>query len=232
MSSLVASASIWTNDDSSSKKRQSTMRKALRPKQSNMDEYMENEKKMFQNSEPTNFEDLQNINEERSNRVNELLDKITSADTKEENSKMTNFKPIEHPSINIKKDMDDNTEFKQYIPPMPSYIVASNAMKSGGLSYGADDSRTSNLSNYKKSYEPPVVPNKPYYANMGIGGNSHGTRDDGKLMEKINYMIHLLEQQHNEKTNNITEEFILYTFLGVFIIYICDSFARSGKYIR
>jgi hypothetical protein len=41
-----------------------------------------------------------------------------------------------------------------------------------------------------------------------------------------------LEEQQNEKTNNITEEFILYTFLGVFIIFVVDSFSRSGKYTR
>ena len=55
---------------------------------------------------------------------------------------------------------------------------------------------------------------------------------DNKLLEKINYMIHMLEQQQNEKTSNITEEFILYTFLGVFIIFVVDSFSRTGKYIR
>ena len=48
----------------------------------------------------------------------------------------------------------------------------------------------------------------------------------------INYMIHMLEQEQSEKTSNITEEFILYTFLGVFIIFVIDSFARSGKYTR
>ena len=56
--------------------------------------------------------------------------------------------------------------------------------------------------------------------------------NDNKLLEKINYMIHMLEEQQHEKTNNITEEFLLYTFLGVFVIYVLDSFARSGKYIR
>ena len=64
---------------------------------------------------------------------------------------------------------------------------------------------------------------------MGMGNNL--PRDD-KLMEKINYMIHLLEQQQNEKTDNVTEEFILYTFLGVFIIFIVDSFSKNGKYTR
>tara|TARA_Y100000590_G_C15510306_1_gene935158 strand:- start:127 stop:567 length:441 start_codon:yes stop_codon:yes gene_type:complete len=52
------------------------------------------------------------------------------------------------------------------------------------------------------------------------------------LMEKLNYMIHLLEAQKNEKTENVTEELVLYLFLGVFVIYIVDSFARVGKYIR
>ena len=42
----------------------------------------------------------------------------------------------------------------------------------------------------------------------------------------------MLEQQQHEKTENITEEFILYSFLGIFVIYVCDSFSRGGKYIR
>ena len=36
----------------------------------------------------------------------------------------------------------------------------------------------------------------------------------------------------DEKTSNVTEELVLYSFLGVFIIYIVDSFARAGKYAR
>ena len=56
--------------------------------------------------------------------------------------------------------------------------------------------------------------------------------ESSNLLEKINYMIHLLENQENEKTANVTEEFILYTFLGVFMIYVVDSFSRGGKYVR
>ena len=63
---------------------------------------------------------------------------------------------------------------------------------------------------------------------MGLG---NGDTND-KLFEKINYMIHLLEEQQSEKTNNVMEEFVLYTFLGVFMIYIVDSFVRAGKYVR
>ena len=52
------------------------------------------------------------------------------------------------------------------------------------------------------------------------------------LLQKLNYMINLLEDQQDERTNNVTEEVVLYSFLGIFIIFVVDSFARVGKYIR
>ena len=52
------------------------------------------------------------------------------------------------------------------------------------------------------------------------------------LLNKINYMINLLEDQQDERTNNVTEEVVLYSFLGIFIIFVVDSFARVGKYTR
>ena len=62
---------------------------------------------------------------------------------------------------------------------------------------------------------------------MGITGSTND-----KLLEKMNYLVHMMEEQHNEKTSHITEEFILYTFLGVFIIFVVDSFNRTQKYVR
>jgi hypothetical protein len=69
---------------------------------------------------------------------------------------------------------------------------------------------------------------------MGIGkGTGTGPcASSDKVLEKLNYMIHLLEQQQSEKTNYVIEECILYSLLGVFMIYVVDSFARSGKYTR
>tara|TARA_X000000950_G_C13782846_1_gene605884 strand:- start:523 stop:1179 length:657 start_codon:yes stop_codon:yes gene_type:complete len=62
---------------------------------------------------------------------------------------------------------------------------------------------------------------------------SQNTLDDNyKLLSKLDYIIHLLEEQHNEKTNHINEELILYLFLGIFMIFVLDSFARASKYIR
>ena len=230
MSSLVTSASTWTNEDTP-KKRQSSMnlRKTVKLRPDGVGEVdYQGEPESLNKMQPTSIDEHKDTLEKRNLRVNELLNKMTSSDTEPADNKMGSFAPISPPSLNVKKDIGDNTESNPYVANVPSYLQASNDMKSGG-NYGANNSGSASLSNYQRSYEPPQqLVNKPYYANMGISQGS----TDSKLMEKINYMVHLLEEQSHEKTNNITEEFILYTFLGVFIIFVVDSFSRSGKYIR
>jgi hypothetical protein len=76
------------------------------------------------------------------------------------------------------------------------------------------------------NYVGPFKEKVPYYTQMSQVGNKD------QLLEKLNYMIHLLEEQQDMKTQSVTEELILYSFLGVFIIFIVDGFARSGKYTR
>ena len=70
----------------------------------------------------------------------------------------------------------------------------------------------------------------PYYTKAANAQEISGQKDE--LIEKLNYMIHLLEDQQEEKTSTVTEELILYLFLGVFVIFTVDSFARAGKYTR
>ena len=71
--------------------------------------------------------------------------------------------------------------------------------------------------------------NKPYYSQMNYIPQSN---EDSVLLQKMNYMITLLEDQQDERTNNVTEEVILYSFLGIFIIFVADTFVRAGKYVR
>jgi hypothetical protein len=65
-----------------------------------------------------------------------------------------------------------------------------------------------------------------------VEDNNGGEGGESALMKKLNYMIHLLEDQKDEKVNGITEELVLYCFLGIFIIFVLDSFVKVGKYIR
>jgi hypothetical protein len=81
--------------------------------------------------------------------------------------------------------------------------------------------------NTKNNNNQYTQPTQNRYSNML---ETSATND--VLLNKLNYMINLLEEQQDERTNNVTEEVVLYSFLGVFIIFVVDSFARVGKYVR
>jgi hypothetical protein len=87
-----------------------------------------------------------------------------------------------------------------------------------------NNAKNSELSNYNDSY------NLKY--NSSSQNPSTINFDNNKLISKLEYIVYLLEEQHNEKTNYITEELILYLFLGIFILFVLDSFARASKYVR
>ena len=75
--------------------------------------------------------------------------------------------------------------------------------------------------------------NKPYYNKANYSQPAvHEFTSQDVLLQKLNYMITLLEDQQDERTNNVTEEVVLYSFLGIFIIFIADTFVKAGKYVR
>jgi hypothetical protein len=227
MSSLITSSSPWISD-SAPKKRIPSIRKTIKKKNAN-------DEPDYGKQPPTGIEELQNISNDRSDRVNELLNQMNDTEQADGNSALADFTPIAPPTIQSKKDMPEMEYSNEYNPAVSSYLEGSLSRKDRPTEknnqYSADDKQHNKLSSYNKSYEAPTIStSKPYYANMGISSSTGGSND--KVMERINYMIHLLEGQQHEKTDNITEEFILYTFLGVFVIFVVDSFARTGKYTR
>lgn len=76
----------------------------------------------------------------------------------------------------------------------------------------------------KQEYQEPNVYDTPLYEPVK-------TREQ-ELLEKLNYMIFLLEEQRDERTGHVTEELILYLFLGIFTIFVLDTFVKTGKYSR
>jgi hypothetical protein len=87
------------------------------------------------------------------------------------------------------------------------------------------------VANYQENREP-VIHNKYVPTNIISNTNTNMNNNNQILIDKLNYMINLLEEKQDERTNNVTEEVILYSFLGIFIIFVVDSFARVGKYVR
>ena len=84
------------------------------------------------------------------------------------------------------------------------------------------------MNKYIPAYER--VKNVPYYTNLADSQEITGPKD--ALMKKLNYVIHMLEEQQDQKTGSVTEEMVLYMFLGVFVIFVVDSFSKTGRYRR
>lgn len=73
------------------------------------------------------------------------------------------------------------------------------------------------------------IGNTNQLTNSSSNGNINS---NDELLQKLNYTIYLLEEQRAQKSNYVTEEIILYIFLGIFIIFILDKFRQPGKYTR
>ena len=116
--------------------------------------------------------------------------------------------------------------------PTPNYEGGDNLDLNDYSNYG--DNKT--IEEYYKSVLPGYTGqnnsqknyiNRPYYPVQNVETSSPDV-----LMQKLNYVISLLEDQQDVKTNNVTEEVILYSFLGIFIIFMADTFVKAGKYTR
>jgi hypothetical protein len=100
----------------------------------------------------------------------------------------------------------------------------------------------SDLSNFYKSElssytpPPPITRDNQFMLmdNQHIveGFNRQPQSNNSEMLNKINKMIDMFEEQREIKTSKKNEEIVLYCFLGVFTIYILDSFVSIGKYSR
>ena len=178
------------------------------------------------------------------NKVNNVLQKLHENFVVEEDS-LGDFNPPPPPeSIGVTKTnatesmttLNSENMLKNMVSvPLPNYDDSSNLdLNNFKNNYG--DTQT-NEEYYKKmipSYQTQNKNqhNKQYYNNFVPNNNFLESSSNDILLQKLNYMINLLEEQQDEKTSNVTEEVVLYSFLGIFIIFVVDSFARSGKYKR
>jgi len=153
------------------------------------------------------------MNEERGNTINAMLNKITTSSA---GANLVDFKPVSSPGL-AKNNNNNNEGFESPLLKRAAGITTPD--------YVASDFGMDALSNYNKSYEAGGILGKPYYSVKSDDGTNG-------VMQKLNYITHILEDLQLEKTSNITEELILYSFLGVFVIFMVDSFARVGKYHR
>ena len=229
--SLATTAATWTTDDipppAASKKRQSTVRtatdmigvsgssafetdtKITHPTVEHMQAQAQAHADRPNGSGGNGLMKIQERNEVRKVKVNTLLDKLTSNGSTEG---LVDYVPSSHST-------SSPSHTDMYLPktdPVQLYKLPAIDRTHG---------------DYVPAGISPANSFGAAYTTTTHTGGPSPVKDD-KLLEKINYMIHLLEEQKMEKTNYVMEEFVLYTMLGVFVIYVVDSFSRSAKYIR
>lgn len=180
-----------------------------------------------------------------SNKVNSVLDKIHNTNDDDDDDNFTFNPPPKPESVGVMKTTPPaQSKVESFVTPLgrtigktpiPNYEGSDNLDLNDYKNYGNDKT----IEEYYKSVMPGYnnqqknVVNRPYYP-YREPQNSDIVEQPSQdlLLKKLNYMITLLEEQQDEKTNNVTEEVILYSFLGIFIIFIADTFVRAGKYTR
>jgi hypothetical protein len=195
---------ISTLPNASSNRNNKTVKKTPTEVEDTSDEYPV-DRENFQSLTPYSLDD----SNDRSVKVKEIINSIVSIKTEDDGTSLANFNPISTSASPSEKPI----------------------IKSVAPSFATNDAYLGNsFGSYKDIYTSSShIGDIPYYNKISP---EISVVPNDKYNEKINYIIHLLEEQQHEPTKHITEELILYMFLGIFVIYIVDSFARVGKYIR
>lgn len=224
MSSLLYHAAPFSENFSSKEKKQPQMKQTF-----------ENIRREYKDTEPMTSMDSDRVNNmDRTQKMNSIIEKMNTRFKPEQaGSNLQDFNPTVDGSHRIPKLSNLQSEQHSEYPRLPT---ANGNMISQEQFLDATllNKQNKGGSSFTESYT-----STPYYKGLGQKHYSHiqtpsieRFESSSQLMEKLNYMIHLLEEQQKEPTQNIMEEFVLYGLLGVFMIYLADSFSRAGKYIR
>ena len=144
----------------------------------------------------------------------------------EEDDNLSNFTPLPPPSVQQKPQNEKNT-----FNPYKNNSIQENYNEKIDLNNLENNFLTPEKTNdYYKNLFSNSSKNNYYNSNQQL--EQLESNNYSILLNKLNYMIHLLEENKDEKTNNVIEEVVLYSFLGIYIIFLVDSFTKVGKYVR
>jgi len=198
------------------------------------------------NNGPLGFTELE-VNNNNNNNSTTSTNVSNKRKTLKKMPQMSLKKLLKESNLGENDDGNDLADFKNtentktteaFTPPAPpvlSRIKQYTQMKNGLLNDDTDNALDkedyNQLDGQQLANEDFYKKYVPYYTQQSNGPQLE--MNDNVLLQKMNQMIHLLEEQRDEKTNNVTEELILYCFLGVFVIFVVDSFSKTGgKYTR
>lgn len=161
------------------------------------------------NQEPVSYENGENIQ-----RNNPIIDRFRTIGQSQQGYNQGSSLDMNFLESNYVDDRSAQEYYSKYLPSM-SNATTGNMNRMDSQRY------------LQKRFQNPLR-----QMNGIEYDSSNGSESRDVLMQKINYMINLLEDQQDEKVGNVGEEVVLYSFLGIFMIFLVDSFVRVGKYVR
>ena len=186
------------------------------PSENNISYESNTKKPLTGNKKNKTYKNAKNLDKSR-----EIMQSMSNNNSGDDISALTNDDDLDGMMGNF-SPMPTNSETSghQHIKKMNTKMAATKAAPPQMMDMAKEPQ--SYVSDY---YQAPVENNYQENTDNLIVSNS-------ELLKKLDNILHLLEEQSEEKTNYIIEELILYVFLGVFIIFVIDSFVRVGKYVR
>ena len=189
-------------------------------------------------SKPTTSQNKRNVTfKNRHDNIKQKIkkDMIENIDVYQDDEDRNEYLPKQNNylSENMNNNSNNNNSNNNSNEPVQfNYKEQSNNVNNNGNSINIDPPATienfSKLdSQYAKDYYKQF---SEYKGSYQIPQSSQSNNSD--LLKKLDNILYLLEEQQEEKTNLVTEELILYVFLGIFVIYVLDSFVKVGKYTR
>ena len=158
--------------------------------------------------------------------------------------------PIDHKAdilenkVRDEKNKLNRDALMKQLKPEPQHTETSIAFSPSNVSEIHKNLKEENdldLSNFYNSelskYSDPPQPKASQFMLTDNRHNYHileppKQQANTEMLNKMNRMIDMFEEQREIKTSKKNEEIVLYCFLGVFTIYMLDSFVSIGKYSR
>ena len=179
-----------------------------------------------------------------------LIEKVTKVNLESSGNDLANFEPLKHfesaslvnkenfePVAEGEDNNNNNNNNKIFGPALlPVTPFAKDREKENrsrqvipntDLYSGAQTNYSTSYLNQWREHTGPASSDHL----LAAAHNNHGTTTK-TMVEKLNYLIFLLEDQQNQRTNNITEDFIMYMFLGIFVIFMIDSLLKNNHTVR
>ena len=188
------------------------------------------QKKINNKTKKTKFSDLIKEKSDTDSESNGNIKENYSGFMEEDEDEIHNFKKISDTNskiANLSKNNNNNDKLTENYNNIE--YNSENFYKNNFGNYDSNYTLNENEFNNHLNYLKQSV--NDYSSENGSQSNNNNLNNK-ELLTKVNYIIHLLEEQRSEKTSYITEELILYLFLGVFIIFVLDSFSKASKYVR